>query len=366
MSNITTTQPTAPTAVASKQKTWGEQLEERSSEFEKALSGRIPKELFIRAALSTINRSPKLLQCHATTIYQSLLDAATLGLLPDNTLGYCFLIAYGKDAKLQLGYKGLSHLMRKEAGVKEIDAEVVYEKDEFSYELGSNKSLRHVPNFLVEDRGKKICAWCMVKGADGQIDFRILPMKRLREIRAMSKSPNSDAWLKSEDEMWRKTVLINLTKTQSLSPEIKTIIERENEAEFGRTEQPTPTAITVTGKPDLSKTKVTDMGNIEDASFSDTTEPEGPSNEPDTTHQHELAMTVLDVSERSGNKDGKPWTRYTIKLSDGNDYGTFDSNIANAARDIKDEGLHCVVDAKPSQRGNGYDLLSIESTTVGN
>lgn len=260
-------------------KTWGDIINERSEEFAKALAGRIPTDLFVSAAITTVNRNDKLRKCSSTSVYAALRDAATLGLIPDNTLQYCFLIPYGTECKFQLGYKGIAHLMRKEAGVQEIDAEVIYEKDDFDWALGTNKFLRHVPS-LADDRGERRGAWAMVKGADGQIEFRVLNMKRLKEIRKMSKSSNSDAWTKSEDEMWRKTVLINLSKTQSLSPDIKAIIQRDIESEFDPSEQPAPKPVTNTQKPNIhsslqDEAQDADHAPVAAADVSEPTNPDG-------------------------------------------------------------------------------------------
>lgn len=230
---------------------WKDKLTRMNGELENALVGRIPIELFIRAALTMINKNPKLGSCTETSILAALLDSAQLGLVPDSTLGYAYIIPYGNTAQFQIGYKGLVQLMRDE-GAREIQAEVVYAADIFEYENGSNSFLRHVPNYDVEDRGEIKYAWASIKNKQGGFEFRILPIKRLKEIRAMSKQSNSPAWANSLDEMYRKTVLKNLAKTQSLSQRTLEIIGRDDKTEFEQPNEVHVAPITATKKPDLS------------------------------------------------------------------------------------------------------------------
>lgn len=61
------------------------------------------------------------------------------------------------------------------------------------------------------------------------------------------------------------------------------------------------------------------------------------------------ATTVTDVTEKKGgtkNKDGevKPWTKYTVVFADGRKASTFDSNLAEEARALKQSGAQCTPD----------------------
>jgi phage recombination protein Bet len=64
---------------------------------------------------------------------------------------------------------------------------------------------------------------------------------------------------------------------------------------------------------------------------------------------------VEDVSTKTGNKNGKPWTRYGIKIG-GNTYGTFDAKIAKRAEDLLGQP---VVFASETN-GEHTNLLSVE------
>ncbi len=242
---VTTTDPQkqpTPAVPAALQATtpaiWKDKLNRMEGELENALVKRIPTELFIRSALTMINKTPKLMSCTSFSVLAALMEAAQLGLSPDTTLQYCYILPYGDQAEFQLGYKGLIKLVRDQGGY-DVAAEVVHKKDEFDYSLGTDKFIKHKPAYLEEDRGPVIAAWASMRDINGNQEFRILPVKRLKEIRAMSKAPNSPAWTKSEDEMNMKIVLKVLLKTQDLSPKIKEIIDADDKREFGDLNVPT-------------------------------------------------------------------------------------------------------------------------------
>ena len=63
--------------------------------------------------LGCLRKTPKLLSCTQTSLFSAIAQASTLGLEMDGTLGQAYLVPYGSECTLIVGYKGLLSLMRR-------------------------------------------------------------------------------------------------------------------------------------------------------------------------------------------------------------------------------------------------------------
>ena len=85
----------------------------------------------------------------------ALMNAAQLGLEPNTPLGQAYLIPYRNKGKLecqfQIGYKGLIDMVYRNENIQTVQAQCVYENDDFQYELGLDPKLVHKP--ALKDRG---------------------------------------------------------------------------------------------------------------------------------------------------------------------------------------------------------------------
>lgn len=107
-------------------------------EIKKALPSVMTPERFTRIALSALNNTPALQQCTPMSFIAALLNAAQLGLEPNTPLGHAYLIPYKNkgvlECQFQIGYKGLIDLSYRSGQVKSIQAQAVYQNDDFEYE----------------------------------------------------------------------------------------------------------------------------------------------------------------------------------------------------------------------------------------
>ena len=119
-------------------------------EIKKALPEVITPERFTRMALSALNTTPKLKECTQISFLAALMNAAQLGLEPNTPLGQAYLIPFSNkgtmECQFQIGYKGLIDLSYRNPQMQIISAQVVYENDDFEYELGLNPKLVHRPD----------------------------------------------------------------------------------------------------------------------------------------------------------------------------------------------------------------------------
>lgn len=125
-------------------------------EIKKALPEVITPERFTRMALSALNTTPKLKECTQISFLAALMNAAQLGLEPNTPLGQAYLIPFSNkgtmECQFQIGYKGLIDLSYRNPQMQIISAQVVYENDDFEYELGLNPKLVHRP--VLKERGE--------------------------------------------------------------------------------------------------------------------------------------------------------------------------------------------------------------------
>lgn len=145
-------------------------------EIKKALPEVITPERFTRMALSALNTTPKLKECTQISFLTALMNAAQLGLEPNTPLGQAYLIPYKNKGNLecqfQIGYKGLIDLSYRNPQMQIIQAQAVYENDEFEYELGLNPVLVHRP--ALQDRGAVKLFYGLFKLTNAGFGFEVM------------------------------------------------------------------------------------------------------------------------------------------------------------------------------------------------
>lgn len=134
-------------------------------EIARALPGVITPERFTRMALNALNNTTKLAEYTQISFLGALMRAAQLGLEPNTPLGQAYLIPYKNkgvlECQFQIGYKGLLDLVYRNEMVQTVQAQIVYENDEFHYSLGLNSDLVHVP--ALSDRGEAVAFYALFR-----------------------------------------------------------------------------------------------------------------------------------------------------------------------------------------------------------
>jgi len=192
---------------------------------------RIPKHLNAERMVSVlmgVANTPGLQKCSPMSLLQSLVQAGQLG-LQVNQFNSCFLIPYGKECKLIIGYQGLIQLAKNSGELAAVHVEVVYEHDNF---VRSETALEHSWEPFEDDRGKAVGAYCILELKNGSKQYETMSVKQIEKIRTASKG--GKVWKDHWEEMAKKTVVRRALKKLSLNPEvIQTITESDN-AEFDK------------------------------------------------------------------------------------------------------------------------------------
>lgn len=181
-------------------------------EIKKALPTVLSPERFTRIALSALNNTPALQQCTPMSFLAALMNAAQLGLEPNTPLGQSYLIPYKNkgvlECQFQIGYKGLIDLAYRNGQMQTIQAQAVYENDEFSYEYGLEPKLFHRPAF--SDRGELIYFYGIFRTVNGGYGMSVMSKANMdMYAKTYSKAFASEysPWKSNFEEMAKKTVI---------------------------------------------------------------------------------------------------------------------------------------------------------------
>lgn len=200
-----------------------------------ALPRHLNADRLLRVAMTTIQRTPKLLDCTPKSLLGAVMECAQLGLEPDGILGHAYLIPFKVkgvyQAQLMIGYKGLISLARRSGQVISISAQVVYERDKFEYQYGLEEKLNHIP--AAGDRGKPIYVYAVAKMRDGGHAFEVLTVNEVEKIRKSSKAADDGPWVTHWEEMARKTAVRRLAKYLPLSVEFQRAATLDEYVEAG-------------------------------------------------------------------------------------------------------------------------------------
>lgn len=215
-------------------------LEQSKDNLKLALPKHIDAGYMIRVALTSVQRTPELLDCHPITLIGALFQAAQLGLVPDGVLGQAYLVPFWnkkkrrKEVQFIPGYKGLVALARRSGEVSTVGAEVVRKKDHFKYAFGINPILEHVPT-EEDDPGDIRFVYAFAKLKDGGYQIVVLNVRQVNAIKARSQSAEGDysPWKSDPEWMFKKTALRQLCKLLPASIELQRAVALDERAEIG-------------------------------------------------------------------------------------------------------------------------------------
>ncbi len=168
-----------------------------------------------RIVLTEVQKNPAIMKCSKASILQSVMEACSLGLVPNSIEGLAYLVPYGNKCQLQPGYKGLMKLSMQSGHFIKIWSKPVYDNDHhFKIIEGSeNPRIEHVPNVDAAEPGKLIgCYACAKIKGEEDVYFEYMSRTKIEKIKARSKSGSSGPWKTDFEEMARKTVMRRLLK----------------------------------------------------------------------------------------------------------------------------------------------------------
>lgn len=202
-----------------------------------ALPSHLTADRLIRIAMTTVQRTPRLAECSPFSILGCIMEAAQLGLEPDNMLGHAYLVPFWNkktgcyEAKLIPGYRGLLDLARRSGELSMVYARCVYERDKYEIAFGLEPRLVHIP-CDTDKPGEIIAAYAVARLRDGSSQFEWMWRREIEVVRARSAAADDGPWVTDYAEMAKKTVLRRLMKVLPLSVEVQRAMAKADELEF--------------------------------------------------------------------------------------------------------------------------------------
>lgn len=208
--------------------------ESMKSQLTNALPRHINPETMIRAIMTAVNSSPKLLECDQPSFLQAVMEMSSLGLMP-GPLGHAYLVPYGKKVTFIAGYKGLLELARRSGDVASIQARLVYENDDFDFDYAeSNPLKKHVPaQMRKKEPGDFLCAYMIARLKSGEAVFELMWSDQIEAIRKRSPASRQGPWVTDLDEMRRKSVVRRGFKYLPCSVEAQQAVAIDEQLDLG-------------------------------------------------------------------------------------------------------------------------------------
>lgn len=211
-------------------------LEARMGEIQKVLPSVITPQQFLRLSLNALQNTPHLMECTMTSFYGAVMQCAQLGLKP-NVNGEGYLLPYKNNKKgvyecqFIPGYKGLMLLARRSGEIASIDAQTVYENDEFDLSYGFEPNLIHKP-YLKGNRGKVTGFYATVILKDGGKNAHYMTVEdALAYGKKYSKSFSSGPWQTDFEAMAKKSCLRQVLKYAPMSTDVETALAADSKFE---------------------------------------------------------------------------------------------------------------------------------------
>lgn len=182
------------------------------------LGTNISPQKFKQMLVNELERSPKLQDAflkNPTSFFASALYCAELNLSPSSLVGEFYFTVSKESVKPILGYKGLVALLLRSNKVKKIWAEIVYNEDDFEYELGLEPKMVHIPSFNSIKTCHNIkCIYACAKIED-EVVFKVMTLEEIKTIVDMLETPSEYYFNDKKDpEKWslKKVVLKQMSK----------------------------------------------------------------------------------------------------------------------------------------------------------
>ena len=214
-------------------------LNEKELDLTSLLPDHIDMKRFRISVINEVTKNPRLLECSKRSLQNAFISASYFGLEPNSVTGSSYIVPYGKEATLVVGYKGLIDLVTRAGICDSVDAKVVYEKDVFIPKAGTHPSLDHelyVEKSEQDSRGGMIGVYAVAfLGTNKQPKFEYIPKSELLKIKKESRAGSNQhaPWNKHFEAMCKKTAIKRVIQTlpKNSNPDSKsgiTLDERIN------------------------------------------------------------------------------------------------------------------------------------------
>lgn len=144
--------------------------------------------------------------CTKDSICNALLNMVINGEYPQK---HCYFIMYGNRLEWQERYLGKLMRAKRDTEIGKVNAQVIYEGDEFVYaidENGEKQLVKHVPNLANIDNTKILAAYAVVINKDGSRHIEVMTRAQIQKAWGQG-AMKGGAHTNFTDQMCMKTVI---------------------------------------------------------------------------------------------------------------------------------------------------------------
>ena len=194
-------------------------------------------------AMQIFQNSETLQRCDAQSILNAVVNVARTSVTLNPVMRLAYLVPRKGKCVLDFSYMGLVAMLRDNNCIKSISAHIVYEDEEFEYDVAYNK-ITHKPSYAkTEEQHKsrgRIGCYSRATLPNGEVVFEFMPMWEVEKVKRLSEGSSSkfSAWQTWEEEMIKKVVikrhfkmLISGNPSEALATALQ--VENENNALIG-------------------------------------------------------------------------------------------------------------------------------------
>jgi recombination protein RecT len=188
-------------------------------------------------AMQIFQNSPTLQGCDPQSILNAVVNVARTSVTLNPVMRLAYLVPRKGKCVLDFSYMGLVAMLRDNNCIKSISAHIVYEDEEFDYDVAYNK-ITHKPSYAkTEEQHKsrgRIGCYSRATLPNGEVVFEFMPMWEIEKVKRLSEGSSSkySAWQTWEEEMIKKVVIkrhFKMLISGNPSEALATALQVENE-----------------------------------------------------------------------------------------------------------------------------------------
>lgn len=300
---------------------WKSSLKEAHSKFVAINPEKAQSELGF--AMQIFQNSPTLQGCDPQSILNAVVNVARTSVTLNPVMRLAYLVPRKGKCVLDFSYMGLVAMLRDNNCIKSISAHIVYEDEDFDYDVAYNK-ISHKPSYAkTEEQHKsrgRIGCYSRATLPNGEVVFEFMPMWEIEKVKRLSEGSSSkySAWQTWEEEMIKKVVikrhfkmLISGNPSEALATALQ--VENENNGLIGGFG--VPNTITSKKKPSLMSAFDEDVEDTNQLSLIQTEEKGGieePTKKPIDTSMDFSEEEIESMLEQEAQKALKHFTEPSI------------------------------------------------------
>jgi recombination protein RecT len=189
-------------------------------------------------AMQIFQNNPSLQRCDPQSILNAVVNVARTSITLNPVMRLAYLIPRKNKCILEFSYMGLVAMLRDNGCIKSISAHIVYEDENFEFDLANNK-IKHLPKYAQSENEhnlrKIIGCYSRATLPNNEVVYEFMPMWEIDKVKRSSEGSDNkySAWNTWKDEMIKKSVikrhfkmLISVNVTEALTTALS--IENEN------------------------------------------------------------------------------------------------------------------------------------------